>query len=536
MEILKIFATFGLNDALSAPLAKMTSQLQNSGSEVKGLSNEFISMSKKMLPIAETTNLLTNAFNLSAGIVDKLQVSVAKTSTILNSAKASTESFSNKILQLAGSTDEVIVNLGTKLVNSITSSIPVTKVLGDVMSTVDKTIKFVKTGFSDMGSIVDTTKTILNKFGIDLTKVDIIQKGLALTQGAGIDVVKRLVDAFSSAGTTSASMVAVVKNIGASVLDLVKTNIPVDEIASSVTSFISEIMKGSSTIGNTLKSVLTTVAGSTSDFIGNVMQAVSSIDIGGVLKSIGSSDIFETGKQLLTSLAGGISSVADLPGKVLETVFGKLSSAIKGPKEFVGKVVEGVTSVINALPTKIGGAISTVASFAGKSLNTVFGKLSSVVKAPKEFFTKVIEGISSVVKTFPAKISGVVSSIVTSPKEFLGKAVTGVSEIIKSPQEFLKAPFKGIKNIFMPDTNAGVMSTVATGIDEGSQNLVSTTDTALANTGITTEIGTKRMSAQSNDKDSQNVTVNIANLNLPSVENVASFIDELRSLKISLGV
>ncbi len=508
MEIFKMFATFGLTDSLSVPLAKMTSKLQDSGLEITGLSNQFISMSNKLLPVAETTDLLTNAFSSSATIVDKLQSSVAKISTVFNNATNGTEGFSNKILELAGSAREVALNLGAKLVSSITSSIPVTKLLGDVMSTVDKTLKFIKTGFSDMGSVVDTTKTILNKFGIDLTKVDIIQKGLAFTQGAGIDVVKKLSEAFSGTGPTAESMIGVVKSIGTSVLELVKTKIPIDGIASDVTSFISGIVKGGSDIGSTLKSVFTNVSSSASGFVGNIMQAVSSINIGDVMKKIGGSDLFESGKNILTSFVNGISSVASLPGKVLGSVFGSLSSTIKGPQEFLSNVVGGISSAINTLPAKIGGAISSVASFAGKTLNSAFNSISSVIKAPKEL---------------------------------IGKAITGVSEIIKSPQEFMKSPFKSIKNIFMPDTNKALQATsivpsIAKGIDESSPNLVSATDPILANNGVSTEIGVQRMSAQPNGKDSQNVVINIDNLNLPSVENVASFIDELRSLKISLGV
>ena len=478
MEIFKMFASFGLTDALSTPLQKMTTKIKESGSEVTGLVNKLIPLSQKILPVANATDLLTGAFDTSVNVVEKLQGSMTKVSALFNSAIGGTDNLRNKMSELSGSAGEVALSLGSKLVNSITSSIPATKGLSSVMMAVDKTLKLAKTGFTDIGSVVDMAKTTLNKYGVDLTKVDFIQKGLALTQGGGIDVVKNLTNAFSGISPTAANMISSVKNIGSSLFDLVKTKIPIDGISGEVTAFLSGLGASGEAVGTKLMSTLNTVVSNASGFIGNIINTVTSIDLGSVLKKVTDIDLFKSGETMLTSLANGISSVASLPGKI------------------IGKATEG---------------------------------LSSTIKSPKDLFTTAVNAIKS-------------------PKEFLGNAMKGVSSMIASPQEFIKSPLTSIKNLFSSDAEtalppttvplltAQVTPAVATGVEGNVAQLVKPTDAISASENVPSDLNSNKLSAKQNDGSSQNVTISIANLSLPSVENIASFIDELKSLKMSLGV
>ena len=120
MEIFKMFASFGLTDALSTPLQKMTTKIKESGSEVTGLVNKLIPLSQKILPVANATDLLTGAFDTSVNVVEKLQGSMTKVSALFNSAIGGTDNLRNKMSELSGSAGEVALSLGSKLVNSIT--------------------------------------------------------------------------------------------------------------------------------------------------------------------------------------------------------------------------------------------------------------------------------------------------------------------------------------------------------------------------------------------------------------------------------
>lgn len=193
-------------------------------------------MTKKItLPIVGAGTAITK-FNMD------FSDSVAKVSTIADTTKVPIDTLKKGILDLSDKTGVAATDLNEALYQSISASVDT----ADAVGFVEVATKAAKGGFTDAATAVDGLSTVLNSYGIESSKADMIANQMLITQNKGKTSFGELASSVGKVTPIAAQLGITTNELFSSLASTTAQGLATSESVTSLKAAYSNILKPSS--------------------------------------------------------------------------------------------------------------------------------------------------------------------------------------------------------------------------------------------------------------------------------------------------
>ena len=169
--------------------------------------------------------------------------SMANASTLFGSANVNMDALNQKTLALSNSSGVAADEIGNALYQALSSGIPATEDMADMMLFLEGSTKLAKSGFTSLESVVDVTTTVLNGYGMSVEETDRVQRMLQNTQDLGKTTVDQLAGSLANVVPIAASMGVGFDQVSASLSVMTAAGIPTAEATTQLKGLFAELGK-----------------------------------------------------------------------------------------------------------------------------------------------------------------------------------------------------------------------------------------------------------------------------------------------------
>ena len=279
--------------------------------------------------------------------------SFAKVSTLFGDVNVDVDNLKSKILELSSETGVAAGELNEGLYQALSAGVPVTENASEAIAFMAQNVKLAKAGFTDTETAIDTTTSVINAYGMEVTDVNKISEILIKTQNAGKTTIGELGSSISNVTPTAAAMGVSFEQVGAALATMTAQGIPTAQATTQLNQLFAEMGKSGTKASDAFKEAAKDTKFAGQSFSELMAQGVPLTEVLGVLEksaaenNLSMIDMFssiEAGKSALA-----ITSGAEGFNKTLENMTngaGELDDAFKKVTETTG---EKMNKMLNAL-------------------------------------------------------------------------------------------------------------------------------------------------------------------------------------------
>ena len=183
------------------------------------------------------------------------ETTFAKASTLIDESVVDLSGLEDQILDLSKSSGVAADVLNESLYQALSAGVPITEDGADAMAFLERNIQLAKGGFTDLTTAVDTTTTVINAYGKDVSEINQITDILIKTQNAGKTTVNELGSALANVIPTAAAMNVSFEQVGAAMAALTAQGIPTAQAATQLRGMFAELGKEGTKSSNILKEI-----------------------------------------------------------------------------------------------------------------------------------------------------------------------------------------------------------------------------------------------------------------------------------------
>lgn len=176
----------------------------------------------------------------------------AKASTLIDNTVVDMAGLEDQILDLSKTSGVAADELNESLYQALSAGVPITEDGADAMAFLERNIQLAKGGFTDLTTAVDTTTTVINAYGKDLSETNQITDVLIKTQNAGKTTVNELGTALANVIPTAAAMNVEFEQVGSAMAALTAQGIPTAQAATQLQRLFAELGKSGTKASNIL--------------------------------------------------------------------------------------------------------------------------------------------------------------------------------------------------------------------------------------------------------------------------------------------
>lgn len=180
------------------------------------------------------------------------ETTFAKASTLIDETQIDMAGLEDQILDLSKSSGIAAEELNEGLYQALSAGVPITEDGADAMAFLDRNIQLAKGGFTDLTTAVDTTTTVINAYGKDVSEINQITDVLIKTQNAGKTTVDELGSALANVIPTAAAMNVSFEQVGAAMAALTAQGTTTSAAATQLRGMFAELGKAGTKSSNIL--------------------------------------------------------------------------------------------------------------------------------------------------------------------------------------------------------------------------------------------------------------------------------------------
>lgn len=169
--------------------------------------------------------------------------SMANASTLFGSVNVNMDALNKKTLALSNSSGVAADEIGNALYQALSSGIPATEDMADMMLFLESSTKLAKTGQADLESVVDVTTTVLNGYNMSVEETDRVHRMLQNTQDLGKTTVNELAASLANVVPVAAAMNVGFDQVSASLSVMTAAGIPTAEATTQLKGLFAELGK-----------------------------------------------------------------------------------------------------------------------------------------------------------------------------------------------------------------------------------------------------------------------------------------------------
>lgn len=199
-----------------------------------------ISAGKKFMPL---TGAIAGAAAAGVKFGSDFNDSMAKASTLVDTAVYDMDDLKEKILEVSNRTGVAADQLGESMYNALSSSVPMGEEGAEMMAFLEANTRLARVGFTDIDTAVTATAKTLNAYGFEVSETERIHKILLQTQNLGIATVDELGENLAKVTPTAAAMGVSFEQVGAALSVMTAKGTPAAQATTQLNALITELGK-----------------------------------------------------------------------------------------------------------------------------------------------------------------------------------------------------------------------------------------------------------------------------------------------------
>lgn len=220
--------------------AKSTITLEQVAGAADKIGDAAIGAGKKMSVLS---GAIAGAATASGKLASDFNDSMAKASTLVDTAVYDMDDLKDKILEVSNRTGVAAEQLGESMYNALSASIPMGEQGADMMAFLESNTRLARVGFTDIDTAVTATAKTLNAYGFEVSETDRIHKILLQTQNLGIATVGELGEHLAKVNPTAAAMRVSFEQVGAALAVMTAQGTPAAQATTNLSALITELGK-----------------------------------------------------------------------------------------------------------------------------------------------------------------------------------------------------------------------------------------------------------------------------------------------------